>query len=456
MEDDLTALRTQIGTKGYLAPEITGLFPDTSNRSKMIERGSYTSAVDIWALGEICFKLITNRPAFSAPRDLVDYVVRGQDFPYALLYDHGVTLNCISFINLTMSALATDRPSAYEAMRYPWMITQEVEGSNAPFPVGERQTDVTTVADSQAFEATAQWSTLSGSATMSPSSRAPKLRGITPMIAVSSRKKESETKLVPNPHPLQTKERNMSGLIIPTASLGEVSPVLQSLPPLLDHREPTSPQYSSPARQTVDEFFFTDSETVESDVRYWAKVYSSSNATYSRTRPAVKALDAGALDTVTATPASVSKKVVRKSRSSSCDREMVDTALKPSKDLIIPDKKQQSRGRASYKLDVEAEKSLRCLSTDAQKGSDLSLPLSGSPEVSINDPKQLSSVLKAIRRLIVPESEFSGREQRNPRDEEFYSTFTSTSHLRTNKRKSGAARSSISQRHENSKKSSGH
>lgn len=170
----------------------------------------------------------------------------------------------------------------------------------------------------------------------------------------------------------------------------------------------------------------------------------------------MKALDAGALDTVTATPASVSKKVVRKSRSSSCDREMVDTALKPSKDLIIPDKKQQSRGRASYKLDVEAEKSLRCLSTDAQKGSDLSLPLSGSPEVSINDPKQLSSVLKAIRRLIVPESEFSGREQRNPRDEEFYSTFTSTSHLRTNKRKSGAARSSISQRHENSKKSSGH
>ncbi|KAF7536731.1 hypothetical protein G7054_g4313 [Neopestalotiopsis clavispora] len=177
VDDELTSLRAMVGTRGYLAPEIIGLFPiaDEPAAAEQIAKESYTSAIDIWALGEICFKLIANRPAFMTLRELFNYVVLGHDFPWATLHNANASGNCINFIQLTMAASAVDRPSAADGLMCAWMKAEaeaekELNGQprlNAP------QADAAGVAELQDYEATAAWSTLSGSPTKTPTSSAP-------------------------------------------------------------------------------------------------------------------------------------------------------------------------------------------------------------------------------------------------------------------------------------------
>jgi serine/threonine protein kinase len=123
VEEGSTSLKTLIGTKGYLAPEINGLYPKKDGLAEQIEKKPYTSAVDIWALGEICFKLITNRPAFPTTGELVEYVVLGHDFPRASLLEANASTDCVNFIEMMMSAEAATRPSASDGLMCGWMKT---------------------------------------------------------------------------------------------------------------------------------------------------------------------------------------------------------------------------------------------------------------------------------------------------------------------------------------------
>lgn len=61
---EATALRTAIGTVGYLAPEVP-IGSELSMDDDESEQ-TYTSAVDMWALGEIVYRLLTQRPAFRS------------------------------------------------------------------------------------------------------------------------------------------------------------------------------------------------------------------------------------------------------------------------------------------------------------------------------------------------------------------------------------------------------
>lgn len=137
VEEGSTSLQTKIGTCGYLAPEVIGYFP-LSDGPANHGIGSSTSAVDIWALGEICFGLLTNQPAFSSPEQLFNYVTWGHEFPLAPLQEAGTSNDCVDFIKLAMSASAARRPSASGGLSSPWLKIDGNEESMSQMSLEDR------------------------------------------------------------------------------------------------------------------------------------------------------------------------------------------------------------------------------------------------------------------------------------------------------------------------------
>ncbi|KAK3365111.1 kinase-like domain-containing protein [Lasiosphaeria ovina] len=133
--EGLTALRTmQLGTWGYIAPEVIGLIPldgeddDDDNNDDDDGEGvnKYTLAVDIWALGEIAFRMIAYAPSFGGPRQVRRYVVRNGPFPTAKLAARGASESCQEFTKWTMAAGASRRPTADHAAAHVWLQSLEI------------------------------------------------------------------------------------------------------------------------------------------------------------------------------------------------------------------------------------------------------------------------------------------------------------------------------------------
>jgi len=95
--------------------------PDNDSSDAVSLSSSYTVAVDIWALGEIVFRMITHSPAFSDPRDMYNYVVAGRSFPLAPLQQREASNSCCDFVELTMARAAKDRPTAQTTASHPWL-----------------------------------------------------------------------------------------------------------------------------------------------------------------------------------------------------------------------------------------------------------------------------------------------------------------------------------------------
>lgn len=126
-EEEATAYRTFVGTRGYLAPEILGIYSlaDMNNisSSQTLDDSSslYTVSVDLWALGAIIYRLLTNETLFGDPRDLAKYVAAGHPFPRATASEHGASEACVEFLESIMARSPNSRPSSSEALRHPWL-----------------------------------------------------------------------------------------------------------------------------------------------------------------------------------------------------------------------------------------------------------------------------------------------------------------------------------------------
>jgi serine/threonine protein kinase len=118
-QEESTALRTRIGTRGYLAPEVIGLFT-LDDMSVNEPTQTYTSAVDIWALGEITFRMITRNSVFAEPRDLYNYVVVNRPFPRDLLSRCNASSICCDFVEFSMGRSARERPTADVIASHQW------------------------------------------------------------------------------------------------------------------------------------------------------------------------------------------------------------------------------------------------------------------------------------------------------------------------------------------------
>ncbi|KAF3021955.1 hypothetical protein E8E14_009683 [Neopestalotiopsis sp. 37M] len=269
VEEGLTSLRTMVGTRGYLAPEVIGLFPITDDPAEQIAEESYTSAIDIWALGEICFKLIANRPAFLTPRELFNYVARGQDFPCAPLQDFKASYDCITFINLTMAASAANRPSAAEGLKSSWMNTEGGNEYNRQSRMSERQANAACLANSRAFEATAAWSTLSSPPSKTPTSSAPSwyARDLPP-LPHDARQEARVSKEALGVYNDQNEPKHIKAGIMDISSTDKVPCFVPPLHSPLGDNGSASSERSLRSRKTGDDSLSHDDDTRRSNASY--------------------------------------------------------------------------------------------------------------------------------------------------------------------------------------------
>jgi serine/threonine protein kinase len=114
-------LRTVAGTPAYMAPEVMGICA----LDETFQRDSYTSAVDIWSLGQICLRIVTGEVAFSDMRLIYEYVIRGSGFPAALLAERNASAECIDFVAKALNASARKRLTHQDGSEHPWMKMQE-------------------------------------------------------------------------------------------------------------------------------------------------------------------------------------------------------------------------------------------------------------------------------------------------------------------------------------------
>ena len=118
-----TALQTiGIGSVGYLAPEVLGVH--SMAETGLSESGTYTVKVDMWALGEICHRMMTNRPVFDGWPHLFRYVTIDALFPTRSLEEALASLNCRDFIKEAMVAAPRARLSSTDGLNHPWIRSQ--------------------------------------------------------------------------------------------------------------------------------------------------------------------------------------------------------------------------------------------------------------------------------------------------------------------------------------------
>lgn len=131
-----TALRTMVGTPGYLAPELLRLGPRTGNLEE------FTYALDIWSLGSLVHELLTSQTPFcetSAQIDSFDlsgftitdlqtdmgllyrFCQGTAAFPTDLLQSSKVTEQGIDFVRGLLLADPRERPEAVQAQQSPWL-----------------------------------------------------------------------------------------------------------------------------------------------------------------------------------------------------------------------------------------------------------------------------------------------------------------------------------------------
>ncbi|KAF7525619.1 hypothetical protein G7054_g11019 [Neopestalotiopsis clavispora] len=110
---DVTTLRTlQRGTLGFVAPEVLENLPDTS----------YTFSVDMWSLGAVVYRILTNTIAFQNVMGLVKFCGGMSTFPIHALESRSTSKEAQDFILKLMKPSPEERLSARSAAQHSWVF----------------------------------------------------------------------------------------------------------------------------------------------------------------------------------------------------------------------------------------------------------------------------------------------------------------------------------------------
>ena len=104
-------------SRDYCAPEIRGF---ARGRSKK-DAYNYSSAIDIWSIGIICFEMLTKKKPFPLREDIIEYYDGMTESPVNQLRDINSSKEAIKFVSALMSARPHERPTAEEALRLEWL-----------------------------------------------------------------------------------------------------------------------------------------------------------------------------------------------------------------------------------------------------------------------------------------------------------------------------------------------
>jgi len=115
---DETALRTSVWTMHYGAPETVGLTD--------AETSEYTNAVDLWSLGCVVHKALTNTTPFTSMRAFSAFCLQLIVFPSSKLYESGVSHAGVDLIARLMALDPALRPTAKEALELEWLKPKKV------------------------------------------------------------------------------------------------------------------------------------------------------------------------------------------------------------------------------------------------------------------------------------------------------------------------------------------
>lgn len=124
----------QIGTFGYMAPEMLGFF---SGNDPTV---AYSVTVDIWAIGIMAYELLFKRHPFVNIKDMLDYVNNTQQLRMSGGPDtEGITEPCKEFVKNLLSPNPATRPAAGTASNHIWVGM----GTTTPRDVDEESYAVT-------------------------------------------------------------------------------------------------------------------------------------------------------------------------------------------------------------------------------------------------------------------------------------------------------------------------
>lgn len=114
----------QIGTFGYMAPEVLGFF---SGNDPTV---AYSVTVDIWAIGIIAYELLFKRHPFLNVKDMLDYVNDTKELDLNRESSaEQITDICQEFVKSLLSPNPVTRPTAGAASNHAWI------GLGAPTPM---------------------------------------------------------------------------------------------------------------------------------------------------------------------------------------------------------------------------------------------------------------------------------------------------------------------------------
>ncbi|GMM36307.1 serine/threonine/tyrosine protein kinase [Saccharomycopsis crataegensis] len=121
-------LKTFCGTLAYVAPEV--IIGKLSSKSKH-NRKSYSSLVDMWSLGCLCYVILTGHLPFSGKtQDSLFKRIKSGSYHDAPLNDHNLSSEVRDFIDCLLQTNPAKRLSAEEALRHPWIAAANNNDNN--------------------------------------------------------------------------------------------------------------------------------------------------------------------------------------------------------------------------------------------------------------------------------------------------------------------------------------